>query len=472
MNVTKDGLKNRQLHIEDYLQMVSAEQKEYAEVSAHQRIAENNDIITDFQADNLMEQILHKDNLNKAYKKVKSNKGAGGVDGMSVDELLGFLKDNQEQLIQQIKDGKYKPNPVRRVEIPKETKGEFRKLGVPTVVDRVFQQAITQVLSPIYEKQFSENSFGFRPNRGAHDALKQCQTNVNDGYVYVVDMDLEKFFDTVCQSKLIEVLSRTIKDGRAISLIHKYLNAGVISRGMFEKTEVGMPQGGPLSPLLSNIMLNELDKELTRRGHRFVRYADDCMIFCKSRKSAERTLNNIVPYIEGKLFLKVNRTKTCVAHISKVKYLGYSFYRYKGKCRFRVHPKSVTKMKNKIRELTDRSNGWGNEYRALKLTQFIRGWVNYFGMSDMKSLIQTSDEWLRHRIRTIYWKQWKKVKTKFKELKKLGVEKEKAWICANMRNGNWYCGGYFVLQTAFDNKKLRELGYPTFTEFYLKICEN
>ena len=452
--------------------MVSADQKEYAEEVVHQRIAENNDIITDFQTDNLMEQILHKDNLNKAYKKVKSNKGAGGVDGMSVDELLGFLRENQKQLIQKIKDGKYKPNPVRRVEIPKETKGEFRKLGVPTVVDRVFQQAITQVLSPIYEEQFSENSFGFRPNRSAHDALKQCQRNVNDGYVYVVDMDLEKFFDTVSQSKLIEVLSRTIKDGRIISLIHKYLNAGVISKGMFEKTEVGMPQGGPLSPLLSNIMLNELDKELTRRGHRFVRYADDCMIFCKSRKSAERTLNNIMPYIEGKLFLKVNRTKSCVAHISKVKYLGYSFYRYKGKSRFRVHPKSVTKMKNKIRELTDRSNGWGNEYRALKLTQFIRGWVNYFRMADMKSILQSNDEWLRHRIRAIYWKQWKKVKTKFKELKKLGVEEEKAWICANMRNGNWYCSGYFVLQTAFNNKKLRELGYPTFTEFYLKICEN
>ena len=472
MNVTKDGLKNRQLHIEDYLQMVSAEQKEYAEVFAHQRITENNDIITDFQTDNLMEQILHKDNLNKAYKKVKSNKGAGGIDGMSVEELLGYLRNNQEQLIQKLKDGKYKPNPVRRVEIPKETKGEFRKLGVPTVVDRVFQQAITQVLSPIYEKQFSENSFGFRPDRGAHDALKQCQTNVNDGYVYVVDMDLEKFFDTVCQSKLIEVLSRTIKDGRVISLIHKYLNAGVISRGIFEKTEVGMPQGGPLSPLLSNIMLNELDKELTRRGHRFVRYADDCMIFCKSRKSAERTLNNIVPYIEGKLFLKVNRTKTCVAHISRVKYLGYSFYRYKGTCRFRVHPKSVIKMKNKIRELTDRHNGWGNEYRALKLTQFIRGWVNYFGMADMKRLLQSNDEWLRHRIRAIYWKQWKKVKTKFKELKKLGVEEEKAWICANMRNGNWFCSGYITLQGAFNNKKLRELGYPTFTEFYLKICEN
>ena len=452
--------------------MVSAEQKEYAEVFAHQRIAENNDIITDFQTDNLMEQILHKDNLNKAYKKVKSNRGAGGVDGMSVDELLGFLKNNQKQLIQKIKDGKYKPNPVRRVEIPKEAKGEFRKLGVPTVVDRVFQQAITKGLSPIFEKQFSENSFGFRPNRGAQDALKQCQTNVNNGYVYVVDMDLEKFFDTVCQSKLIEVLSRTIKEGQVISLIHKYLNAGVIRKGMFEKTEVGMPQGGPLSPLLSNIMLNELDKELTRRGHRFVRYADDCMIFCKSRKSAERTLNNIVPYIEGKLFLKVNHTKTRVAHISKVKYLGYSFYRYKGKCRFRVHPKSVRRMKNKIRELTDRSNGWGNEYRALKLTQFMRGWVNYFGMADMKRLLQDNDEWLRHRIRAIYWKQWKKVKTKFKELRKLGVEEEKAWICANMRNGNWFCSGYFVFQTALNNKKLREIGYPTFTEFYLKACEN
>lgn len=472
MNVTNGRFKDRQLHIGDCLQMVSTESKEYAEVSACQRITENNRIITDFQTDRLMEKILQPTNLNNAYKKVKSNKGAGGVDGMNVDELLTFLRDNQRQLIQQLKDGKYKPNPVRRVEIPKETKGEIRKLGVPTVVDRVFQQAITQVLTPIYEEQFSENSFGFRPKRGAHDALKQCQQNVNDGYVYAVDMDLEKFFDTVCQSKLIEVLSKTIKDRRVISLIHKYLNAGVISRGVFEKTETGMPQGGPLSPLLSNIMLNELDKELARRGHRFVRYADDCMIFCKSRKSAERTLRNIIPFIEGKLFLKVNRKKTSVAHTSKVKYLGYAFYRCKGKCRFRVSPKSVEKMKDRIRELTKRSNGWGNEYRAMKLMQFVRGWVNYFSLADMKGLLRETDEWLRHKIRTIYWKQWKKVKTKLKELKKLGVEEEKAWICANMRNGSWYCGGYFVLQTAFNNKKLHELGYPTFTEIYLKICEN
>jgi group II intron reverse transcriptase/maturase len=472
MNVTNDGFKDRQLHIEDYLQMVSAEQKEYAEVSVYQRITENNDIITDFQTDKLLEKILSNDNLNQAFKKVKSNKGAGGIDGMNIDELLLFLRNNGKYLKQQLMDGKYKPNPVRRVEIPKETKGEFRKLGVPTVVDRVFQQAITQVLSPIYEEQFSENSYGFRPRRSAHDALKQCQTNVDDGYVYVVDMDLEKFFDTVCQSKLIEVLSRTIKDGRVISLIHKYLNAGVINKGIFEKTEVGMPQGGPLSPLLSNIMLNELDKELTRRGHRYVRYADDCMIFCKSRKSAERTLENIIPFIERKLFLKVNRDKTCVENISKVKYLGYSFYRYRGQCRFRVHPKSIAKMKDKIRELTNRSNGWGNEYRALKLTQFIRGWVNYFGMADMKSLLTRTDEWLRHKIRAIYWKQWKKVKTRYRKLKELGMKEEYIQWHASMRQGVWNCSNNRMVQFALNNTKLRELGYPTFTEFYLKICEN
>ncbi|MDE6906487.1 MAG: group II intron reverse transcriptase/maturase, partial [Lachnospiraceae bacterium] len=426
MNVTESGFKNRQLHMEDYLQMVSAEQKEYVEVFDYSKIAEKSGVITDYWTNNLLDLILRKENLYKAYKQVKSNKGSGGIDGMQVDELLPYLRKNQETLIQEIRDGKYKPNSVRRVEIPKETKGEIRKLGVPTVVDRVMQQAIAQELTPIYEEQFSENSFGFRPNRGAHDALRQCQRNVNDGYVYVVDMDLEKFFDTVSQSKLIEVLSRTIKDGRVISLVHKYLKAGVITNGMFERTEIGMPQGGPLSPLLSNIMLNELDKELERRGHKLVRYADDCMIFCKSRKSAERTLENIIPFIERKLFLKVNRKKTEVLHISKVKYLGYSFYRYKGKCRFRVHPKSVTKMKNKIRELTNRNNGMSNTKREEKYQQFVRGWVNYFKLADMKKFLRETDEWARRRIRAVYWKQWKKVKTKYRMLKALGLEHWKA----------------------------------------------
>ena len=470
MNVTESRFENRQLHMEDYLQMVSAEQKEYAEVFDYSKITEKSGVITDYWTDNLLDLILRKENLNKAYKQVKSNKGSGGIDGMQVDELLPYLRENQETLIQKIRDGRYKPNPVRRVEIPKETKGEFRKLGVPTVVDRVIQQAITQELTPIYEEQFSENSFGFRPKRGAHDALRQCQKNVNDGYVYVVDMDLEKFFDTVCQSKLIEVLSRTIKDGRVISLIHKYLNAGVIANGMFECTEIGMPQGGPLSPLLSNIMLNELDGEIENRGHRFVRYADDCIIFCKSRKSAERTLKNIIPYIERKLFLKINRKKTRVAHISKVKYLGYTFYRNKGKCRFRVHPKSVTKMKDKIRELTDRNNGMSNAKREEKYQQFVRGWVNYFRLADMKKLLRETDEWARRRIRAVYWKQWKKVKTKYRMLKALGLEHWKAKELACSRKGCWRMAQ--VLNQIFSNKIITKLGYTSILDYYLVVCEN
>ncbi len=470
MNVTESRFKNRQLHMEDYLQMVSAEQKEYAEVFDYSKIAEKSGVITDYWTNNLLELILRKDNLNKAYKQVKRNKGKGGIDGMQVDELLPFLRENQRSLIQKIREGKYKPSPVRRVEIPKETKGEYRQLGIPTVVDRVIQQAIAQELTPIYEEQFSENSFGFRPGRGAHDALRQCQKNVDEGYVYVIDMDLEKFFDTVSQSKLIEVLSRTIKDGRVISLIHKYLNAGVIADGIFERTEVGMPQGGPLSPLLSNVMLNELDKELERRGHRFVRYADDCMILCKSKKSAERTLRNIIPFIEGKLFLKVNRKKTEVAHISKVKYLGYTFYRYKGKCRLRVHAKSVVKMKNKIRELTDRNKGISNKKREKEYQEYVRGWVQYYRLADMKGLLKRTDEWARRRIRAVYWKQWKKIKTRYRMLKALGMEHWMAKELACSRKGYWRMAQ--VLNQIFSKKIIARLGYTSMSDYYLTVCEN
>ena len=470
MNVTESRFKNRQLHIEDYLQMVSAEQKEYAEVFDYSKITEKSSVITDYWTNNLLELILRKDNLNKAYKQVKRNKGKGEIYGMQVDELLPFLRENQRSLIQKIREGKYKPNPVRRVEIPKETKGEYRQLGIPTVVDRVIQQAIAQELTPIYEEQFSENSFGFRPGRGAHDALRQCQKNVDEGYVYVIDMDLEKFFDTVSQSKLIEVLSRTIKDGRVISLIHKYLNAGVIADGIFERTEVGMPQGGPLSPLLSNVMLNELDKELERRRHRFVRYADDCMILCKSKKSAERTLRNIIPFIEGKLFLKVNRKKTEVAHISKVKYLGYTFYRYKGKCRLRVHAKSVVKMKNKIRELTDRNKGISNKKREKEYQEYVRGWVQYYRLADMKGLLKRTDEWARRRIRAVYWKQWKKIKTRYRMLKALGMEHWMAKELACSRKGYWRMAQ--VLNQIFSKKIIARLGYTSMSDYYLTVCEN
>lgn len=450
--------------------MVSAEQKEHAEVFDYSKITEKSGVITDDWTNNLLDVILRKENLNKAYKRVKANKGKGGIDGMQVDELLPYLRENQETLIQEIREGKYKPNPVRRVEIPKETKGEFRKLGVPTVVDRVIQQAITQELTPMYEEQFSENSYGFRPNRGAHKALKQWQKNVNEGYIYVVDMDLEKFFDTVNRSKLIEVMSRTIKDGRVISLIHKYLNAGVIANGVFERTEKGMPQGGPLSPLLSNIILNELDKELEHRGHRFVRYADDCMIFCKSRKSAERTLKNILPFIEGKLFLKVNQKKTKVAHISKVKYLGYTFYRNKEKCRLRVHAKTIAKMKDKIREITDRKNGMSNAKREEKYQQIVRGWVNYFKLADMKGHLQKLDQWARRRIRAVYWKQWKKIRTKYRMLKALGAEHWRAKELACSRKGCWRMAK--VLNQIFSKKIIAKLGYTSMLDYYLIVCEN
>ena len=470
MNVTKDGFKDRQLHMEDYLQMIPAEQGRQAEVSVYQRITENNDIITDFWTDNLLELILRKENLNKAYKKVKANKGKGGIDGMQVDELLPYLKEHQNEIIQKIRMGKYKPNPVRRVEIPKEEKGKVRKLGIPTVVDRVIQQAIAQELTTLFEPQFSENSYGFRPGRGQHDALKACKRNVEEGYVYVVSMDLEKFFDTVNHSKLIEILSRTIKDRRVISLIHKYLNAGVAQNGYFEKTEEGAQQGGPLSPLCGNVMLNELDRELERRGHRFVRFADDAIIFCKSRKSAERTMENIIPFIEDKLFLKVNRAKTKISHVSKIKYLGYAFYRNKGKCRFRVHPKSVQKMKDRIRELTRRNNGWSNEYRRQRLAEYVRGWINYYSMADMKGLMTETDEWLRRKIRTIYWKQWKRVRTRYRNLRALKLPEWQVHKLANSRVGYWRMGQ--VLSCALTNKIIAQLGYISMLDYYLKVCEN
>lgn len=466
MKVTENGdLKHSQLLFEDYLQMVSAEQREHAEVCEPPKMTETDSTDTSKQKEGLLEQILNRDNLNRAYKQVKRNKGAGGIDGMQVDELLPYLREHKNELVQSLRDGKYRPQPVRRVEIPKEN-GKTRKLGIPTVVDRLIQQAICQVLSPIFEKQFSNNSFGFRPKRSAHDALKRCQTNITDGYKWVVDMDLEKYFDTVNQSKLIQILSETIKDGRVISLIHKFLRAGVMVGGMFEDSPEGVPQGGPLSPLLGNIMLNECDHELERRGHRFVRYADDLLIFCKSRKAATRTLNHILPYIEEKLFLKVNREKTQVAHVKQVKYLGYGFYIHKGEGRLRIHPKSVQKFRDKIREITGRSNGMGTLARKSRLNQVIRGWINYFKLADAKNLIRELDEWIRSRIRMVTWKRWKKVRTRFENLKRLGIKEEQAWMWANTRKGYWRTAHSPILSIALSNERLKRAGYLSLMECY------
>jgi RNA-directed DNA polymerase len=469
MNVTDKEIKCSQPLKEGSPQKDSSESERY--VGAHDSlgITENNIINANKSRERLLERILERDNLNNAFKRVKSNKGTHGVDEMEVDELLQYLKDNGDHLKQSILDGKYRPNPVRRVEIPKDDGKKKRNLGIPTVVDRVIQQAMAQILSPIFEKQFSDNSYGFRPKRSAHQAIKKCQDNIQRGYKYAVDMDLEKFFDTVNQSKLIEVLSRTIRDGRVISLVHKYLRSGVVIRHKYEETETGVPQGGPLSPLLSNIMLNELDKELEKRGHRFVRYADDLTIFCKSRRSALRTLENIIPFIEGKLFLKVNRDKTTVDLASRVKFLGFSFYQYKGEARVRIHPKAITKIKRKVKELTARSNGMGNKTRIEKLKSYIMGWINYFKIADMKNLLLKVDEWLRRRIRMIYWKQWKRVRTRFKMLQTLGISKQKAWEYANTRKGYWRISNSPILSKSLNNTKLRELGYLFFSDYYRRV---
>jgi group II intron reverse transcriptase/maturase len=420
----------------------------------------------------LLEYILSPTNLNNAYRQVKQNGGSGGVDKMGTKLLLPYLQTHREELLAALQGGSYKPQPVRRAEIPKEN-GKQRQLGIPTVVDRVIQQAVAQQLIPIYEQQFSQFSYGFRPRRNAHQAVRQCQKNANEGFMYVVDMDIEKFFDNVNQSKLIEVLSRTIEDGRVVSLIHKYLRAGVMTNGYYEETPMGVPQGGNLSPLLSNGMLNELDKELAKRGHRFVRYADDCMIFCRSRRAAERVLASITKFIEEELYLKVSREKTKVAHIKDVKFLGYGFYFNKNGCGIRIHRKSVEKMKAKIRELTSRSNGWGNERRKASLRQYITGWLNYFRLADMKTLMEKTDEWFRRRLRSLIWKQWKRIKTKLCNLIKLGIPKSKAWEFANTRKGYWRTAKSPILQRSITNDRIKPSGYIFFTDYYNQIrCVN
>lgn len=452
-----------------WLQKDRAEPEEYAGGQTFMGITENNFTDPEYQNYGLLEQILSPANLNQAYKRVRNNKGSAGVDKMDVESLKDYLITNKESLIQTIMDGKYRPDPVRRVYIPKADSKNKRSLGIPSVVDRVIQQAIAQVLSPIYEKQFSPQSYGFRPKRSAHGAIKQCQSYITAGYKYAVDMDLEKFFDTVNQSKLVEVLSRTIKDGRVVSLIHKYLQAGVMEQGRFRSSKMGVPQGGPLSPLLSNIMLNELDQELHKRGHCFVRYADDLVILCKSKRSAYRTLRNIIPFIEKKLFLKVNKEKTTVGYISRIKFLGYGFYKGKEGCRLRAHPSSISRMRERIKMLTCRSNGWGNARRKQELRQYIRGWTNYFRMADMKRLLPKIDEWYRRRLRMIIWKQWKRIKTRFRNLLKLGIPKSKVREFANTRKGYWHIANSPILKRTITTERLAKAGYPFFMDCYRKV---
>ena len=417
----------------------------------------------------LLEKVLDDKNLFEAYKQVYKNKGASGVDGVTVDELGKYIYLHKEEIKEQIRKRKYKPSPVRRVYIPKEN-GDKRGLGIPTVVDRLIQQAIVQVLSPIYEEQFSETSYGFRPNRSCEKAIIKLLEYFNDGYTWIVDIDLQKFFDTVCHDKLISIIMKTIHDGELVSLIRKYLVSGVMENGIVSPTKVGTPQGGNLSPLLSNIMLNELDKELEKRGLRFVRYADDCIIVVRSEKSANRVMENITKFIEKKLGLKVNVEKSKVARPNQIKYLGYGFYYTKtGIIKTKPHLKSIQKFKRKLKQITKRNYSISLNERIVKLNQVIRGWINYFRIADMKEQIKNITSHLNRRIRCIIWKQWKTCNHRYKCLLKLGISKEKAKRTAYSRASYWHNSKSIVLHVAISNKRIKQKGLVLPLDYYLKV---
>ena len=416
----------------------------------------------------LLEKILDDKNLYNAYKQVYKNKGASGVDGVTVEELDVYLFQHKEEIKEQIRNLKYKPSPVRRVEIPKEN-GKKRKLGIPTAVDRVIQQAIVQVITPLFEPQFSETSYGFRPNRSCEMAIIKALEYFNDGYDWIVDIDLQAFFDNVNQDKLIGIIRRSIKDGRVVSLIRKYLVSGVMINGVVQPTKVGTPQGGNLSPLLSNIMLNELDKELEKRGLRFVRYADDCLIMVKSEKAANHVMESVTRYIENKLGLIVNAEKSKVARPRDIKYLGFGFYTKKGKWRPKPHLKSVQKFKSKLKDITSRSNAMSISDKITKVNQVIRGWINYFRIADMKWLMKETSEHLRHRLRMCIWKYWKNSKTKYKALRKLGITEYNAYMVANTRRGYYWVASTAVLHIAISNKRLKQKGLVFPLDHYQKV---
>ncbi len=415
----------------------------------------------------LLEKVLDDKNLFKAYKQVYKNKGASGVDGVTVDELGYYMYQHKEEIKEQIRNRKYKPSPVRRVYIPKDN-GDKRGLGIPTVVDRVIQQAIVQILSPIYEKQFSETSYGFRPNRSCEMAIIKLLEYFNDGYTWIVDIDLEKFFDTVCHDKLISIIMKTIHDGELVSLIRKHLVSGVMENGVISPTKVGTPHGGNLSPLLSNIMLNELDKELEKRGLRFTRYADDCIIVVKSEKAANRVMESITKFIEKKLGLKVNVEKSKVARPNDIKNLGFGFYYTKtGIVKPKPHLKSVQKFKRKLKQLTKRSWSISLDKRFVKLNQVIRGWINYFRIADMKTHMKSITSHLNRRIRCIIWKQWKVSKKRIESLIKLGCDKEQAKAIAYSRKKYWNSSLY--INKFITNERLKQIGLILPLEHYQKV---
>ena len=421
--------------------------------------------------DTLLNELLSDENLKIAKQRVKKNKGASGIDGMEVKELDEYLSKHLDEIKEQIRNKKYSPKPVKRVEIPKPD-GGVRNLGVPTVVDRFVQQAIAQVLTPIYEPKFSESSYGFRPNRCCEMAILKALEFMNDGYQWVVDIDLEKFFDNVNHDKMISLIMKDVKCGEIVSLINKFLKSGIMIDDEYKESVIGTPQGGNLSPLLSNIMLNQLDKELEARGLRFTRYADDCIILVGSSKAADRVMKNVSIFIESKLGLKVNMTKSKVSKPNDIKYLGFGFFMDKndGLWKAKPHAKSVEKLKLKLKKLTSRRWSISLDERLEKIKKTIVGWTNYYKIGYWKDVARMVDAHVRFRLRMCIWKQWKKVNTKKKALISLGVPKREAWMLANCRKAYARCASSF-LNNVLTNKRLKERGLVFLLDQYdLKHC--
>lgn len=421
--------------------------------------------------DTLLNELLSGDNLKIAKQRIKKNKGASGIDGMEVKELDEYLSKHLDEIKEQIRNKKYSPKPVKRVEIPKPD-GGVRNLGVPTVVDRFVQHAIAQVLTPIYEPKFSESSYGFRPNRCCEMAILKALEFMNDGYQWVVDIDLEKFFDNVNHDKMISLIMKDVKCGEIVSLINKFLKSGIMIDDEYKESVIGTPQGGNLSPLLSNIMLNQLDKELEARGLRFTRYADDCIILVGSSKAADRVMKNVSIFIESKLGLKVNMTKSKVSKPNDIKYLGFGFFMDKndGLWKAKPHAKSVEKLKLKLKKLTSRRWSISLDERLEKIKKTIVGWTNYYKIGYWKDVARMVDAHVRFRLRMCIWKQWKKVNTKKKALISLGVPKREAWMLANSRKAYARCASSF-LNNVLTNKRLKERGLVFLLDQYdLKHC--
>lgn len=451
------------------LQRGSVEREEYAGApSAGLREGRERD----GASSGLLESILDRDNLNRAYKRVKRNHGAPGIDGMTVEEALPWLREHREELLQSIREGRYQPSPVRRKEIPKPDGSGVRKLGIPTVIDRVIQQAIAQRLQNMFEPLFSGSSYGYRPKRSAQQAIQQVKKYAEEGCTHVVSIDLSKYFDTLNHELLMDLLHRQIQDRRVLRLIKKYLKSGVLENGVVCKTKEGSPQGGPLSPLLANIYLNEFDWEMSRRGVRMVRYADDIVVLAKSKRAAQHLLDSCRRYLESKLKLKVNTGKSRAASIlarKNFKFLGFCLGKTGNRVFIRAHKDSLAKAKSKLRLLTKRNQGRNVRKVMGNVKLFLRGWIGYYYVADIKRILLSWNEWLRRRFRMYIWKQWKKPRTKVANLRKLGIPADLAYQWGNSRLGYWRLAKSPVLSRSITNEKLARAGYYNFPALYEQL---